>query len=80
MLSALGDNVRAPVNRHTTIRLAAASTNAASPHPISATECAARPAARPSVLSTPSQASVATESERAVRASRNHSADAAGCS
>ncbi|MFC7719779.1 hypothetical protein [Nonomuraea recticatena] len=77
--SAWEDSVRAPVKRQTTIRLASASTRADRPQPISATECAENPAARPSVLSSPSHTRVIRDSARAVAASLSQVADAAGC-
>jgi hypothetical protein len=59
--SASGDWMRDPVNRHTTMTLAAPSMALPAAHPLSATDPAATPAARPK----PASASIHTSDTQA---------------
>ena len=70
--SAVGDSVREPVKRQTTITLASPSIALPSAQPTKAIEPAAKPAASPTPPSAIIQASDAQASQRAYRAARSH--------
>jgi hypothetical protein len=72
--SAVSDNVREPVNRHTTIRLAKPSTALPSAQPIREMEPATNPCHRHTAPSTHIHSRLAHASQRAQRAARSQSA------